>query len=140
MPDHRTEGTDTMAKLSTDALLDAFKEMTLIELSEFVKQFEETFNVTAAAPVAAAPAPGEGGGAAVEEAAEQDEFDVVLEAAGEKKINVIKEVRALTSLGLKEAKELVEAAPKAVLEKANKETAEKAKEALEGAGAKVTLK
>jgi large subunit ribosomal protein L7/L12 len=129
-----------MAKLSTAELLDGFKEMTLLELSEFVKQFEETFNVTAAAPVAAAPAPGQGGGAAVEEAVEQDEFDVVLEAAGEKKINVIKEVRALTSLGLKEAKELVEAAPKAVIEKANKETAEKAKEALEGAGAKVTLK
>ena len=129
-----------MAKLSTEELLDGFKEMTLLELSEFVKQFEETFNVTAAAPVAAAPAPGQGGGAVVEEAVEQDEFDVVLEAAGEKKINVIKEVRALTSLGLKEAKELVEAAPKAVLEKANKETAEKAKEALEGAGAKVTLK
>jgi large subunit ribosomal protein L7/L12 len=130
-----------MAKLSTEELLDGFKEMTLLELSEFVKQFEETFNVTAAAPVAVAAAPGAGGGApAAEEAAEQDEFDVVLEAAGEKKINVIKEVRALTSLGLKEAKELVEAAPKAVLEKANKETAEKAKEALEGAGAKVTLK
>jgi large subunit ribosomal protein L7/L12 len=129
-----------MAKLSTEELLDGFKEMTLLELSEFVKQFEETFNVTAAAPVAAAPAPGQGGGAAVEEAVEQDEFDVVLEAAGEKKINVIKEVRALTSLGLKEAKELVEAAPKAVLEKANKEAAEKAKEALEGAGATVTLK
>ena len=129
-----------MAKLSTEELLDGFKEMTLLELSEFVKQFEETFNVTAAAPVAAAPAPGQGGGAAVEEAVEQDEFDVVLEAAGEKKINVIKEVRALTSLGLKEAKELVEAAPKAVLEKATKEAAEKAKEALEGAGAKVTLK
>ena len=129
-----------MAKLSTAELLDGFKEMTLLELSEFVKQFEETFNVTAAAPVAAAPAPGQGGGPAVEEAVEQDEFDVVLEAAGEKKINVIKEVRALTSLGLKEAKELVEAAPKAVLEKANKETAEKAKEALEGAGATVTLK
>ena len=129
-----------MAKLSTEELLDGFKEMTLLELSEFVKQFEETFNVTAAAPVAAAPAPGQGGGAAVEEAVEQDEFDVVHEAAGEKKINVIKEVRALTSLGLKEAKELVEAAPKAVLEKANKETAEKAKEALEGAGATVTLK
>ena len=129
-----------MAKLSTEELLDGFKEMTLLELSEFVKQFEETFNVTAAAPVAAAPAPGQGGGAAVEEAVEQDEFDVGLEAAGEKKINVIKEVRALTSLGLKEAKELVEAAPKAVIEKANKETAEKAKEALEGAGAKVTLK
>src|SRR4029450_708286 len=108
-----------MAKLSTDELLDAFKEMTLIELSEFVKQFEETFGVTAAAPVAvAAAAPG--APAAAEAAAEQDEFDVVLEAAGEKKINVIKEVRALTSLGLKEAKELVEAAPKAVLERAHK--------------------
>jgi large subunit ribosomal protein L7/L12 len=130
-----------MAKLSTEELLDGFKEMTLLELSEFVKQFEETFNVTAAAPVAVAAAPGAGGGApAAEEAAEQDEFDVVLEAAGEKKINVIKEVRALTSLGLKEAKELVEAAPKAVLEKATKEAAEKAKEALEGAGATVTLK
>ena len=130
-----------MAKLSTEELLDGFKEMTLLELSEFVKQFEETFGVTAAAPVAVAAAPGAGGGApAAEEAVEQDEFDVVLEAAGEKKINVIKEVRALTSLGLKEAKELVEAAPKAVLEKANKEAAEKAKEALEGAGATVTLK
>ena len=130
-----------MAKLSTDDLLEAFKEMTLIELSEFVKQFEDTFGVTAAAPVAVAAAPGAAGGApAAEEAVEQDEFDVVLEAAGEKKINVIKEVRALTSLGLKEAKELVEAAPKAVLEKANKEAAEKAKEALEGAGATVTLK
>ncbi len=130
-----------MAKLSTEELLDGFKEMTLLELSEFVKQFEETFGVTAAAPVAVTAAPGAAGGApAAEEAVEQDEFDVVLEAAGEKKINVIKEVRALTSLGLKEAKELVEAAPKAVLEKANKETAEKAKEALEGAGAKVTLK
>jgi len=130
-----------MAKLSTGELLDAFKEMTLLELSEFVKQFEDTFGVTAAAPVAVAAAPAAGGGAAAaEEAAEQDEFDVVLEAAGDKKINVIKEVRALTSLGLKEAKELVEAAPKAVLEKANKETAEKAKEALEGAGATVTLK
>ncbi len=130
-----------MAKLSTAELLDGFKEMTLLELSEFVKQFEETFGVTAAAPVAVAAAPGAGGGApAAEEAVEQDEFDVVLEAAGEKKINVIKEVRALTSLGLKEAKELVEAAPKAVLEKANKEAAEKAKDALEGAGATVTLK
>ena len=129
-----------MAKLSTDELLDAFKEMTLIELSEFVKQFEETFGVTAAAPVAAA-APAAGGAAGgAEEVAEQDEFDVVLDAAGEKKINVIKEVRALTSLGLKEAKELVEAAPKAILEKVNKETAEKAKEALEGAGATITLK
>jgi large subunit ribosomal protein L7/L12 len=131
-----------MAKLSTDELLDAFKEMTLIELSEFVKQFEDTFGVTAAAPVAvaAAPAAGGAGGDAGEAAAEQDEFDVVLEAAGDKKINVIKEVRALTSLGLKEAKELVEAAPKAVLEKVTKEAAEKAKEALEGAGASVTLK
>jgi large subunit ribosomal protein L7/L12 len=130
----------TMAKLSTDELLDAFKEMTLLELSEFVKQFEDTFGVTAAAPVAVAAAPAAGGGGAAEEAAEQDEFDVILEAAGDKKINVIKEVRALTSLGLKEAKELVEAAPKAVLEKATKEAAEKAKEALEGAGATVTLK
>jgi large subunit ribosomal protein L7/L12 len=131
-----------MAKLSTDELLDAFKEMTLLELSEFVKQFEDTFGVTAAAPVAAvAAAPAAGGGAAAaDEVGEQDEFDVILEAAGDKKINVIKEVRALTSLGLKEAKELVEAAPKPVLEKANKETAEKAKEALEGAGATVTLK
>jgi large subunit ribosomal protein L7/L12 len=130
-----------MAKLSTDELLDAFKEMTLLELSEFVKQFEETFDVTAAAPVAvaavAAPAGGAGGGDA---AAEQDEFDVILESAGDNKIPVIKEVRALTNLGLKEAKDLVEAAPKAILEKVNKETAEKAKEALEGAGAKVTLK
>jgi large subunit ribosomal protein L7/L12 len=131
-----------MAKLSTDELLDAFKEMTLIELSEFVKQFEDTFGVTAAAPVAVAAAPAAGGAAAggADEAADQDEFDVILESAGDKKINVIKEVRALTSLGLKEAKELVEAAPKAVLEKATKEAAEKAKEALEGAGATVTLK
>ena len=131
-----------MAKLTTDELLDAFKELTLIELSEFVKAFEETFGVTAAAPVAVAAAPAAGGGAAggAEEAAAQDEFDVVLEAAGDKKINVIKEVRALTSLGLKEAKDLVEAAPKVVLEKVNKETADKAKEALEGAGATVTLK
>ncbi len=130
-----------MAKLSTDELLDAFKEMTLIELSEFVKQFEDTFGVTAAAPVAvAAGAPAAGGGDAAEAAAEQDEFDVVLEAAGEKKINVIKEVRALTSLGLKEAKELVEAAPKAVLEKVAKEAADKAKEQLEAAGASVTVK
>ena len=130
-----------MAKLSTDELLDAFKEMTLIELSEFVKQFEETFGVTAAAPVAVAAAPAAGGAAAgAEAAAEQDEFDVVLEAAGDKKINVIKEVRALTSLGLKEAKDLVEAAPKAILEKVDKDAAEKAKEALEGAGATVTVK
>ena len=130
-----------MAKLSTDELLDAFKEMTLLELSEFVKQFEDTFGVTAAAPVAVAAAPAAGGaGGEAAAAEEKDEFDVVLEAAGEKKINVIKEVRALTSLGLKEAKELVEAAPKAVLEGVNKETAEKAKESLEGAGATVTLK
>ena len=130
-----------MAKLSTDDLLDVFKEMTLIELSEFVKQFEETFGVTAAAPVAVAAAPAAGGAAAGgDEAAEQDEFDVILEAAGDKKINVIKEVRALTSLGLKEAKELVEAAPKPVVEKVTKDAAAKAKEALEGAGATVTVK
>ncbi|WP_028643332.1 50S ribosomal protein L7/L12 [Nocardioides sp. URHA0020] len=129
-----------MAKLTTDELLDAFKEMTLIELSEFVKQFEETFGVTAAAPVAVAAAPAAGGAAGAEAAAEQDEFDVVLESAGEKKINVIKEVRALTSLGLKEAKDLVESAPKAILEKVDKAAADKAKEALEGAGATVTVK
>jgi|SRR5699024_2730025 len=130
-----------MAKLSTDELLEAFKEMTLIELSEFVKQFEETFEVTAAAPVAAAAAPAAGGGEAGGEAAEeQDEFDVVLAAAGDKKIQVIKEVRALTSLGLKEAKDLVDGAPKPVLEKVDKEAAEKAKEALEGAGGTVELK
>jgi large subunit ribosomal protein L7/L12 len=130
-----------MAKLTTDELLDAFKEMTLLELSEFVKEFEETFDVTAAAPVAvaAAGAPAAGGGDAAA-AADQDEFDVVLEAAGDKKIQVIKEVRTLTSLGLKEAKDLVEGAPKPVLEKANKETADKAKEALEAAGATVTVK
>jgi len=131
-----------MAKLSTDELLDAFKEMTLIELSEFVKQFEDTFGVTAAAPVAVASAPAAGGaagGEAADAAAEQDEFDVILESAGDKKINVIKEVRALTSLGLKEAKDLVEAAPKPVLEHVAKDVAEKAKEALEGAGASVTL-
>ena len=130
-----------MAKLSTTELLDAFKELTLIELSEFVKEFEETFGVTAAAPVAVAAAPAAGGAAGgAEEAAAQDEFDVILEAAGDKKINVIKEVRALTNLGLKEAKDLVEGAPKPVLEKVNKETADKAKETLEGAGATVTLK
>ncbi len=130
-----------MAKPSQTDLLDAFKEMTLLELSEFVKQFEETFGVTAAAPVAVAAAPAAGGaGGGEEAAAEKDEFDVVLEAAGDKKINVIKEVRALTSLGLKEAKDLVEAAPKAILEGVNKETADKAKEALEGAGASVTVK
>jgi len=131
-----------MAKLTTDELLDAFKEMTLLELSTFVKQFEETFEVTAAAPVAmaVAGAPAAGGAGGAEAAAEQDEFDVILEDAGAQKIAVIKEVRALTSLGLKEAKDLVEAAPKAVLEKVAKEAAEKAKEQLEGAGAKVTLK
>ena len=126
-----------MAKLSTDELLESFKEMTLLELSEFVKQFEDTFGVTAAAPVAVAQAPGAAGGggeAAAEE--EKDEFDVILEAAGDKKIQVIKEVRTLTSLGLKEAKDLVEGAPKPVLEKVNKEAADKAKEALEGVGAK----
>jgi large subunit ribosomal protein L7/L12 len=134
------EGNATMAKLTTDELLDAFKEMTLLELSEFVKQFEDTFGVTAAAPVAAAAPAAAGAGAGAEEVVEQDEFDVVLEAAGDKKINVIKEVRSLTSLGLKEAKELVEAAPKAILEKVNKEAAAKAKDALEAAGATVTVK
>ncbi len=128
-----------MAKLSADDLLDAFKDMTLIELSEFVKQFEETFDVKAAAPVAVAAAPG-GGGAAVEEPEEKDEFDVILEAAGDKKIQVIKEVRTLTSLGLKEAKDLVDGAPKPLLERVNKEAADKAKAALEGAGATVTVK
>lgn len=130
-----------MAKMSTDDLLDVFKEMTLLELSEFVKAFEETFEVTAAAPVAVAVAASAGaGGGDAAGAEEQDEFDVILENAGENKIPVIKEVRALTNLGLKEAKDLVEAAPTAVLEKVNKETAEKAKAALEGAGATVTMK
>jgi large subunit ribosomal protein L7/L12 len=130
-----------MAKLSTDELLDAFKEMTLLELSEFVKQFEDTFDVTAAAPVAVAAAAGAAGAGGGEAAAEeQDEFDVILEAAGDKKIQVIKEVRSLTSLGLKEAKDLVDGAPKPVLEKVNKEGADKAKAALEGAGATVTVK
>ena len=129
-----------MAKMSTDDLLEAFKEMTLLELSEFVKQFEETFDVKAAAPVAvAAPSGGAGGGEA-EQAEEQDEFDVILEAAGDKKIQVIKEVRSLTSLGLKEAKDLVDGAPKTVLEKVNKESADKGRAALEGAGATVTVK
>jgi large subunit ribosomal protein L7/L12 len=131
-----------MAKLSTDELLDAFKEMTLLELSEFVKQFEETFDVKAAAPVAAV-APAAGGAAAGGESAEaevQDEFDVILEGAGDKKIQVIKEVRSLTSLGLKEAKDLVDSAPNPLLERVNKETAEKARAALEGAGASVTVK
>ena len=130
-----------MAKISTDDLLDAFKEMTLLELSEFVRQFEETFGVTAAAPVAAVAAPAAGGGTPeAPQAEEQDEFDVVLEAAGEKKIQVIKEVRALTSLGLKEAKDLVDGAPKPVLEKVNREAAEKARDQLQSAGATVTLK
>ena len=132
-----------MAKLSTDELLDAFKELTLIELSEFVKAFEETFDVKAAAPVAVAgvAAPAAGGGAADTPAEEEkDEFDVILDAVGDKKIQVIKEVRALTSLGLKEAKDLVDGAPKAVLEKVNKDAADKAKAALEGAGATVTVK
>ncbi|GAA3575878.1 50S ribosomal protein L7/L12 [Microlunatus spumicola] len=129
-----------MAKLSTSELLDAFKELTLIELSEFVKEFETTFNVTAAAPVAAAAPAAGGGGAAAEEEEASDEVDVILEAAGDKKIQVIKEVRTLTSLGLKEAKDLVEAAPKAVLEKVTKETADKAKAALEAAGATVSYK
>jgi large subunit ribosomal protein L7/L12 len=130
-----------MAKLSTDDLLDAFKEMTLLELSEFVKQFEETFDVKAAAPMAmAGPAQAGAGGGAAEEVEEKDEFDVILEAAGDKKIQVIKEVRTLTSLGLKEAKDLVDGAPKPVLEHVNKESADKAQAALEGAGATVTVK
>jgi large subunit ribosomal protein L7/L12 len=128
-----------MAKLSNAELLDAFKEMTLIELSEFLKQFEETFDVTAAAPVAVAAAPGAAAAPAGAEE-EKDEFDVILEADGGKKIQVIKVVRELTGLGLKEAKDLVEAAPKAVLEKANKENADKAKAKLEAEGAKVTVK
>jgi large subunit ribosomal protein L7/L12 len=130
-----------MAKLSNDALLDAFKEMTLLELSEFVKQFEDAFDVKAAAPVAVAgPAAAGAGAGAAEEVEEKDEFDVILEAAGDKKIQVIKEVRTLTSLGLKEAKDLVDGAPKPVLEHVNKESADKAKAALEGAGATVTVK
>ena len=129
-----------MAKLSTDELIDAFKELTLLELSEFVKQFEDTFDVTAAAPVAVAAAGPAAAGAPAEAAEEQDEFDVILEAAGEKKIQVIKEVRTLTSLGLKEAKDLVDGAPKPLLEKVNTEAAEKAKAALEAAGATVTVK
>ena len=128
-----------MAKLSTDQLIDGFKELSLIELSEFVKKFEEVFEVTAAAPVAVAAAPAAGGGAG-EAAEEKDSFDVVLESAGDQKIQVIKEVRGLTNLGLGEAKALVDGAPATVLEGANKDAAEKAKAALEGAGAKVTLK
>lgn len=129
-----------MAKLSSDELLAQFEEMTLLELSEFVKAFEEKFDVTAAAPVAVAGAAVAGGGDAGAAVEEKDEFDVILESAGEKKIQVIKEVRTLTSLGLKEAKDLVDGAPKPVLEKANKETADKAKEALEAAGATVSVK
>lgn len=128
-----------MAKLTPEELIEGFKELSLIELSDFVKQFEETFEVEAAAPVAAAAAPA-AGGAGAEEAEEQTEFDVVLEAAGEKKVPVIKEVRGLTSLGLKEAKDLVDSAPKAVLEGVDKDAAEKAKATLEAAGATVTLK
>ena len=129
-----------MAKLSTDDLLDQFKEMTLLELSEFIKQFEETFDVTAAAAAPVMMAAGPGGGGGGEAAEEQDEFDVVLTGAGDKKIQVIKEVRALTSLGLKEAKDLVDGAPKPVLEKVTKEAADKAKEQLEAAGATVEVK
>ena len=129
-----------MAKLGTDELLDAFKELTLLELSEFVKKFEEEFDVTAAAPMAVAAAPGAGGGDGGGAAEEKTDFDVILTAAGDKKIQVIKEVRGLTSLGLKEAKDLVDGAPKPVLEGVNKETADKAKEALEGAGASVEVK
>src|SRR6266498_5681487 len=141
---NRTEeqGEPPMAKISSDDLLDAFKEMTLLELSEFVKQFEETFGVSAAAPlaVAAGPAAAGTGAAAAEEEEEKTEFDVVLTGAGDKKIQVIKEVRALTSLGLKEAKDLVDSAPKPVLERVPKEQADKAKAQLEGAGASVELK
>jgi large subunit ribosomal protein L7/L12 len=129
-----------MAKLTTDQLIEAFKELSLIELSEFVKKFEEVFEVTAAAPVAVAAAPAAGGGAAAEEVEEKSSFDVVLEAAGDKKIQVIKEVRALTNLGLGEAKAVVDGAPGVVLEGVNKETADKAKAQLEEAGATVTLK
>ena len=129
-----------MAKMSTDDLIDAFKELSLIELSEFVKKFEEVFEVTAAAPVAVAAAPAAGGGGEAAAAEEKDAYDVVLEAAGDKKIQVIKEVRALTNLGLGEAKALVDGAPSTILEGANKETADKAKEAIEGAGGTVTLK
>ena len=129
-----------MATLTTPELLDVFKNMTVLELNEFLKAFEEEFDVTAAAPVAVAAGPAAGGGDAAPAAEEQDEFDVILSAAGDKKINVIKEVRALTSLGLKEAKDLVEAAPKPILEGVDKAAADKAKDALEGAGASVTVK
>ena len=129
-----------MAKLTPEELIEAFKELTLIELNDFVKKFEEEFEVEAAAPVAAAVAPAAGGGDAGAAAEEKSEFDVVLESAGDKKVPVIKEVRALTSLGLKEAKDLVDSAPKPILEGASKEDAEKAKEQLEAAGATVSLK
>jgi large subunit ribosomal protein L7/L12 len=129
-----------MAKLSTEELIDQFKELSLIELSEFVKAFEETFDVTAAAPMAAAAPAAAGGDAGGDDVVEKDEFDVILAAVGDKKIQVIKEVRTLTNLGLGEAKALVDEAPKAVLEGAKKEDAEKAKAALEGAGATVELK
>ena len=130
-----------MATMTTEELLDVFKNMTVLELNDFLKAFEDEFGVTAAAPVAVGVAPtGTGGGEAAPAAEEQDEFDVILVAAGEKKINVIKEVRALTSLGLKEAKDLVDGAPSTVIEKAAKEDAEKAKASLEEAGASVELK
>src|SRR5881275_3497184 len=131
-----------MATLTNDEIIEALKNKSLIEISDLVKQFEETFGVTAAAPVAvaAAPAAGGGGGGGDEAAAEQEEFDVILDSAGDKKIQVIKVVRELTSLGLKEAKDLVDGAPKPVLEKAPKEAADKAKESLEGAGAGVSVK
>jgi large subunit ribosomal protein L7/L12 len=131
-----------MAKMTADDLLEQFKDMTLLELSDFIKRFEETFDVTAAAaaPVMMAAGPGAPAGAGTEEAEEQTEFDVVLTATGEKKIQVIKEVRALTSLGLKEAKDLVDGAPNTVLEKVTKEAADKAREQLEGAGATVEVK
>jgi large subunit ribosomal protein L7/L12 len=129
-----------MAKLSTAELLDAFKELSLVELTEFVAQFEETFGVTAAAPVAVAAAPAAGGAGGADAGADQDSFDVILEDGGDKKIQVIKEVRTLTNLGLKEAKDLVEGAPKPVLEKVKKDVADKAKEVLEAAGAKVSVK
>ncbi|TDC21113.1 50S ribosomal protein L7/L12 [Streptomyces sp. 8K308] len=129
-----------MAKLTQDELLEQFAEMTILELSDFVKKFEEKFDVEAAAPVAVAAAAPGGAGAAAEAEPEKDEFDVILTGAGDKKIQVIKVVRELTSLGLKEAKELVDGAPKPVVEKVNKEAADKAKEALEGAGASVEVK
>ena|SRR5438128_345867 len=129
-----------MAKMSTDELLDQFKDMTLLELSEFIKQFEEAFDVKAAAAAPVLVTAGGAAAAGAEAEEEQTEFDVVLTGSGDKKIQVIKEVRALTSLGLKEAKDLVDSAPKPVLERVNKEAADKAKEALEGAGATVEIK